>query len=120
MHIRNFLTTTGTPENTHGGEGLVKHVRLYADADFQTPLRFVIYSELPPGASIGYHTHADNEEVYVVLEGTGRMTINGETTIVKTGDVILNKFGWSHGLENNSPQPLKILVFEVDQSKTNA
>jgi oxalate decarboxylase/phosphoglucose isomerase-like protein (cupin superfamily) len=32
---------------------------------------------------------------------------------VKTGDVIVNKPGWSHGLENTSDQPLEILVFEV-------
>ena len=33
----------------------------------------------------------------------------------KTGDVILNKPGWQHGLENTSEELLKLLVFEVDQ-----
>jgi hypothetical protein len=32
---------------------------------------------------------------------------------ISAGDVILNKPFWSHGLENNSTEVLKILVFEV-------
>jgi quercetin dioxygenase-like cupin family protein len=43
------------------------------------------------------------------------MTVNNEARQVKTGDVILNKPGWSHGLENTSDHVLKLLVFEVRQ-----
>ena len=42
------------------------------------------------------------------------MTANDESRAVKPGDVILNKPGWQHGLENSSDEPLKVLVFEVD------
>ena len=45
------------------------------------------------------------------------LTVNGETSEVTAGDVIVNKPGWSHGLENNSDSPLKILVFEVACNK---
>ena len=43
------------------------------------------------------------------------MTVNGASQAVETGDVILNKPGWQHGLENTGKEPLKLLVFEVDQ-----
>ena len=74
---------------------------------------FIIYSELKPGTSIGYHTHENNEEVYVILEGRGTMTIDGQKHEIVAGDVILNKPYGSHGLENTSDTNLKIIVFEV-------
>ena len=57
--------------------------------------------------------HQNSEEIYVILEGKGIMSINGEEHEVAAGDIILNKPYWSHGLENNSDTDLKILVFEV-------
>jgi quercetin dioxygenase-like cupin family protein len=117
MHmIRNFLSTRSSLEVTHEGKGVVKNASLYDAADFSTNLRFIIYSELQPGTSIGYHTHENNEEVYVILEGRGIMTISGQTHEVRAGDVILNKPYGSHGLENNSDSDLKILLFEVQAS----
>jgi mannose-6-phosphate isomerase-like protein (cupin superfamily) len=111
--IRNFLTIPSTQDVAHGGRGKIRNALVYDAADFSTNLRFIIYSELPPGTSIGAHAHGNNEEVYVILEGSGTMSINGETHEVRAGDVILNRPYWSHGLENTSQAGLKILVFEV-------
>lgn len=113
MMIRNFLSVSATLEVAHAGKGVIKNVLLYDTADFSTNLHFIIYSELKPGTSIGYHTHQNNEEVYVILDGRGIMTINGQAHEVTAGDVILNKPNWSHGLENQSDTDLKILVLEV-------
>jgi len=33
------------------------------------------------------------------------MTVNGASQAVETGDVILNKPGWQHGLENTGKEP---------------
>ena len=112
--IRNFFGLPSRQEVTHAGQGLVRNALVYGESDFKTNLHFVIYSELEPGTSIGYHTHENNEEVYVILEGRGIMTINGTVHEVTAGDVILNKPFWSHGLENNSDSDLKILVIEVE------
>ena len=111
--IRNIYNSPSQLEGSHDGKGLVKNALLYGDADFSTNLRFVIYTELPPGTSIGNHTHGNDDEVYVILEGLGTMTIDGEAHEVSAGDVILNKPYGSHGLENTSDDILKILVFEV-------
>jgi len=113
MIVRNLFEAEAQVKSSHGGKGLVKDVRVFDQQDFETALRFVIYNELEPGSSIGIHQHGQDEEVYVILDGDGLMTVNDETRAVKTGDVIVNKPGWSHGLENTSDQPLAILVFEV-------
>lgn len=113
MFIRNMYESESKMEASHDGKGLLKHTIVLHTADFDTNLKFLIYTEMKPGTSIGNHEHGDDEEVYIVLEGTGEMTTNGEKVSVKKGDVILNKPYWSHGLENNSDKDLKILVFKV-------
>jgi mannose-6-phosphate isomerase-like protein (cupin superfamily) len=113
MIVKNFFEVAYQTKSSHGGKGLVKDARVFDEQDFETALRFVIYNALQPGSSIGVHPHGEDEEVYVILSGEGLMTVNDETRAVKTGDVIVNKPGWSHGLENTSDQPLEILVFEV-------
>ena len=117
MIVKNFLETEGDMQQSHQGEGLVSNVKLFSQEEFETNLTFIIYTEIPPGSSIGYHQHGANEEVYVVLEGRGIMNTNGELREVHTGDVILNKPGWSHGLKNTFDEILRILVFEVNKEE---
>ncbi len=117
MIIRNFLEAPGKVQSIHAGKGLGRNARVFEAADFDTALRFINYVEMEPGSSIGVHRHGDNEEVYVVLAGAGVMTVNHGRREVKTGDIILNKPGWEHGLENTSDQTLCLFVFEVDQAR---
>ena len=114
MIIRNLLEAPYKLHAIHDGQGRGKDARVFDARDFDTPLKFINYVELEPGASIGDHWHGANEEVYVILSGQGIMIVNGKSQAVKPGDVILNKPGWQHGLENTSDEPLKVLVFEVD------
>ncbi len=70
--------------------------------------------ELPPGGFEGMHAHTENdiplEEIYIVIEGAGRMRIDDETFDVATGDSVLARVGTSHDLRNTGDGPLKILV----------
>ena len=115
MIVRNFKQIEGVKKPSHDGAGLVDHVYLFTQDDLNTNLQFVLLCHLEPGSSIGYHQHGENEEVYAILEGSGLMRVNDETRQVTAGDVVLNKPGWSHGLENNADVPLRLLVFEVNK-----
>lgn len=100
----------------HGGEREVSFARVLQRAG--GPLRFIDLSVLAPGADIGCHTHADdNEELYVVVGGCGLMSLDGEEFEVQPGDVILNRPGGSHGLKNTGKEELRIVVLEVDARK---
>ena len=114
MIVRNFLDTPGKTQSIHDGKGVGKNARVFDKSDFDTPLKFINYVELEPGATIGVHRHGENEEVYVVLSGSGIMLTNDERQAVKTGDIILNKPGWEHGIENTSQESLNLFVFEVE------
>lgn len=114
MIVRNFLEAILQEEsNMHDGKGTTNHAQLFFNQDFKSNLRFINYTILTPGSSIGVHKHGNDEELYIVLEGNGIMTVDGEEKEVKAGDIILNKPFGEHGLRNNSEHDLKILVFEV-------
>jgi mannose-6-phosphate isomerase-like protein (cupin superfamily) len=64
---------------------------------------------LHPGSSIGYHLQKE-DEVYYVLSGSGRMTINGKEFPVKPGDAVLTRKGSSHGLMQTGEGDLTIII----------
>ena len=120
MPIRNFLKTEPRIAPCHDGEGLVKMASIYKKEDFSTPLQFIHYTVLPPKTSIGLHKHGNNEEVYIIIEGSGIMEVDGEKTPVSEGDTILNRPLGSHALYNTSDDnELKILVFEVRMAESS-
>jgi len=64
---------------------------------------------LHPGASIGYHKQ-DRDEVYYIIGGSGKMTINGRVFSAKTGDAFLTRSGSSHSLEQSGDGDLTIII----------
>ena len=78
MEIVNFLRQPAQIESVHGGEGLCRNCRVLGPESFDTPVRFLYYTVLPSGASFGEHTHGDDNEIYLVLEGSGLYSMNGE------------------------------------------
>lgn len=115
--VRNFLQAELTASVSHGGQGLVHGSKLFGSQDFETPLKFLHYTVIPPGSSIGYHGHREDEEIYIILEGSGVMTVNGKTIRVEAGDITLNKPWWKHGLVNDGDQPIKAVIFEAGKAK---
>ena len=46
-------------------------------------------NELPAGANVPFvHSHKENEEIYFIFEGKGKMIINEEEVLLKKGDFI--------------------------------
>jgi mannose-6-phosphate isomerase-like protein (cupin superfamily) len=65
---------------------------------------------LPTGAAVGRHHHLETEEVYYILNGTGRMTVGSDTREVASGDAIFIPRGHTHTLENTGSTPMTILL----------
>lgn len=114
MQIKNYLEMTPTEKTIHEGQGLVKSRQIFGASDFSTQLRYVAQTELPPGASFGFHEHSiTREEIYVVQSGYGRVQINDQEYPVKPGDVILTGVDEGHALYNDSDEPMGVFVFWV-------
>jgi quercetin dioxygenase-like cupin family protein len=69
------------------------------------------YQRVPPGYRFPYgHTHEEQEEIYVVVRGSGRMKLDDEIVEVKEWDVVRVPPGTWRGYEGG-PEGLEILVF---------
>ncbi len=97
----------------HGGVGRIGFHRLLDATSFASDCHFVDYAVLPPGASIGIHTHGDDEEIYLVLEGQGVMHVDGHEFRVGPGSVVTNRAGGTHGLRNDGTGALRVFVVEI-------
>lgn len=64
---------------------------------------------VPGGTATERHYHKLSEEFYFVLNGSGTMEIDGETSAVKTGDAILIPPGAWHQITANSDSSLEFL-----------
>jgi mannose-6-phosphate isomerase-like protein (cupin superfamily) len=68
------------------------------------------YQRIPPGHRFPYgHTHKTQEEVYVVVRGSGRMKLDDEIVEVREWDAVRVSPGTWRGYEAG-PQGLEILV----------
>ncbi|MCP4156254.1 MAG: cupin domain-containing protein [bacterium] len=116
MKLGNIYISGTNRVHAHEGEGQIDFARLLGTADNPLPpgtsLNFVDLAILPPGTSIGRHTHRESTEVYLLVEGRGKYLDDNKWIEVKTGDVLVNHCA-QHSLINNSNKPLKIFVVEV-------
>ena len=68
------------------------------------------YQRIPPDYRFPYgHSHETQEEVYVVVRGTGRMKVDDEIVELKEWDAVRGPPGTWRGYEAG-PQGLEILV----------
>src|SRR3954465_7835950 len=68
------------------------------------------YQRIPPGYRFPYgHTHSEQEEVYVVVRGSGRMKLDDEIVELKRGDAVRVPPGTWRGYEAGA-EGLEILV----------
>ncbi len=66
---------------------------------------------LKAGQSMSYHSHARRDEVWTVIYGEGRVIIDGDSRIVRAGDVINMPAGCRHTVE--AITELKIIEVQI-------
>ncbi len=113
MITRNSDLTTEFRANMRGGKGTVKLEPWFKPEAFGAKVRLCTRMTLEPGASIGTHAHETEDEIYLVLSGTGRILENGQWVPIGPGDAILTGKGGSHGVENSGAEPLVIAAVIV-------
>jgi mannose-6-phosphate isomerase-like protein (cupin superfamily) len=100
--------------NCHDGDGSIALVEVLGSEETKgRRLRFFHDDVLPPGSSIGVHAHDHDEEYYFVVSGRGTMILDGAHVPVSAGDITAVYPGGAHGLINDSPEDLRVLVLSV-------
>ena len=62
----------------------------------------VTWIDVPSGMDQRLHSHEESEQVYVVVRGSGRMTVAGDTQEVGEGDLILVPPATDHSIANDA------------------
>lgn len=118
MEIRNaWKIRREVGQSRHGGRGEIENWHLFESEDWESNLTIIGFDVLPPGTSISEHPHYDEEKLYLVLEGTGVASVNGEERDVVSGDAIPLHAGGSHGIRNSGDEDMLILVVECKMSR---
>ena len=85
--------------------------RLAKENLFDSPRVFLDAWGLEPGQAQAPHRHADADKFYFALEGRGVVTIGGEEHPLAKGELAICPAGLDHGVRNDGPGRLSLLVF---------
>ena len=83
----------------HGKADLLRGDHLYAGLN-----------TFEPGQVQAVHSHAGQDKLYYVVEGTGVVEVGGEVSTVHAGDLVLAPSSVPHGLVNPGPARLIVMV----------
>ena len=99
-------------ENVAGGKGTLhgEFAFIRDNARDEDAIKEIGFMTLNHGAFIGLHSHADNEDAYLILSGTGIFTDgSGNAYVVRPGDMTIARPGQWHGLANINSEELVFL-----------
>ncbi len=71
------------------------------------------HGPLMPKSSIGHHFHTNSDEMFLILDGEGEFTVNGQTALLKGPVGVPCKSGNSHALYNPTNKPVDWVNFNV-------
>jgi mannose-6-phosphate isomerase-like protein (cupin superfamily) len=66
---------------------------------------------MPPGCHVRAHGHAKNDEIFYILEGTGRCVIDGETHQLEPGATVMLGRYCEHSIHNDGTTDMKFVWF---------
>lgn len=88
-----------------------KHVELTElSAALPAKMRMFNVLTLIPGASIGYHVHENETEMFYFVEGNGRVRDDDQYFDVSAGDSMATFSGHGHSVENTGDTDLVIIA----------
>jgi len=105
----------------HGGVGTIATRHIWGPEDLASTWTFMDHAILAPGSSVGYHHHEGLEESFIVLAGTGYVTIEDSCFEVAQGSITFQGIEQAHGIYNPGEGELdfiRVAVAGVDGAFT--
>ena len=96
--------------NLKGGRDTVRIVNILENEELNELGRLFGVSIIPPGGSIGQHTHKGDFETYYILKGQARVNENGTVADLGPGDMTQCGDGDFHSIENTGDVDLEYLA----------
>lgn len=74
-------------------------------------ITYVSLAKLQPRLSYEPHEHEDHEEIYFIINGTGKVKIGNEEARFRDGDVIYIPEKTTHSIVNDGEEMVNFLAF---------
>ncbi len=97
-------------ERMRGGIGEIQIRNLFQQGDLKGKSRLFAEITIPVGGSIGYHQHEQEEEIFYLISGQGRVKDGEEWKEMNVGDALVTGGGAGHAVENTGNHPLVIMA----------
>jgi mannose-6-phosphate isomerase-like protein (cupin superfamily) len=110
MIRKNADLSTKLEPNLKGGRDTVRILNILEKEELYGLGRLFAISIIPPGGSIGQHTHEGDFETYYILKGRGRVNDNGNVAELGPGDMTQCREGHFHSMENIGDVDLEYLA----------
>ena len=68
----------------------------------------VVVMRIPPGGDIGLETHTELDQVLVIVEGDGSVTLDGDVRAIEPGTLIQVPAGTLHNVVNTGTGDLRL------------
>lgn len=101
------MPTSLTDYRAHVGASPAK---FYKTTLFSGDFMMIGLNCLEPGQVQPVHDHADQDKVYVVMEGAGVFTVGADEQEAGPGHVVWAPAGVPHGVRNDGQERLTVLV----------
>ena len=76
----------------------------------------LVVMSIPPGGEVGEETHMNVEQTLFFQSGTGEASLDGKTTPIGPGDVVVVTPGTKHNFRNTGTVPVKIFTIYAPQT----
>jgi len=104
-------------ESMYGGKGTALYRRALEPTVFRTNWAYADHVILPPGASVGRHSHQGVEELHYVIRGDGKLTVDDEQAPFGKDDTLFIQYGQVHSIENTGLETMELLIIGVALEK---
>ena len=74
-------------------------------------ITYVSLAKLQPRLSYEPHEHEDHEEIYFIINGTGKVKIGNEEALFRDGDIIYIPEKTTHSIVNDGEEMVNFLAF---------
>ncbi|MFA9289010.1 MAG: cupin domain-containing protein [Weeksellaceae bacterium] len=98
--------------------GVLKKVLLRGTDFIKGEIQMINWSKLPVGKAFAQHYHESLQEVFVMLSGTARITVEHESAHLEKGDAVVIEPNEKHVMQNTSQEDVYYIALGI-ASDTN-
>jgi mannose-1-phosphate guanylyltransferase/mannose-1-phosphate guanylyltransferase/mannose-6-phosphate isomerase len=92
-----------------------KKILLRGDDFIEGEIQTVNSALLPAGKAFTAHYHTDRQEVFIIIRGNAKITVDAQEATLGEGDAVVIPVGSVHKMENIGTEDAEFIVIAVSK-----